>query len=63
VRPEGYYWLRKISPEADGDGSPFIAQWEGGTWNFIGSLYMLDDEELRLENYEVVRAVSDSASV
>jgi hypothetical protein len=51
-RPDGFYWLTR-------DGNRTVGQWQAGRWQFIGSLFLLDDAELAEADYSVGPPIGD----
>lgn len=51
-RGPGFYWMRR--PQESSAPNPFVAYWNGQSWEFVGSLYMLDDDDQALKGFEVL---------
>lgn len=63
MRAPGFYWLRSKRNRAG--PNPFVAYWDGDDWQFIGSLYIVSDDELDddgemvMDRYIVVGRVAE----
>lgn len=54
-REPGYYWLQGV----DHRSPPFIAQWTGEHWQFIGTPYIAADDHDDMQNYTILGRVAD----
>ncbi|HLY90851.1 MAG TPA: hypothetical protein VKQ27_17850 [Acetobacteraceae bacterium] len=61
-RAVGYYWMRNLERP-----SVFVARWDGSHWTFIGSVFLIEDDqedeygERIMARYEVLDRIDEPA--